>query len=584
MTANETVLRGIPVSPGVVIGKAFLFDTASVHVPRRRIDPAEIESETERFMTALDKTQREIQDLRDGMTDEFEKRVMTSYISMLRDPDLIERTRLTIRNELINAEYAFSKYMDRLSRDLRDRGSDFFIERLSDIRDLAKRILGYLTGQGRESLANLPEEVIVVAHDLSPSDTALMNKEKVIGIATDIGGRTSHTAIMARSLEIPAVVALESVSESVETGDLLAIDGSMGYVYVNPNEETLARYRREQSLFFEHERDLESFLELPAVTRDGKAVELFANIEFSGESLSVKRHGASGIGLFRTEFLFMNREHPPSEEEQYRAYREVLEALPGYPVTIRTLDLGGDKFASAVRLAPELNPLLGARAIRFCLARPEIFRAQLRAILRASVHGDLHVMYPLISGIEELEQANEILEEERRALLAKGIPVKERIPVGVMIEVPSAAVIADQLARRADFFSIGTNDLVQYTLAVDRTGEHVSHLFDPLHPAVIRLIKLIIEAGHNAGIPVAMCGEMAGDSLVVAFLLGLGLDQFSVSPIVVPEIKKVIRSLSVADLVDVPSHVEKMGTLEEVHRYVDQLNKRLARKSETAAN
>lgn len=580
MSGNESLLKGTAVSPGVAIGRAFLFDTQSVHVPRRRIEAFEIDPEMERFKAALARTRNEIERFQDSVADDFEKRVMGSYVSMLQDPDLVDQTQKYIQSELINAEYAFTRYMDRLSRDLRERGSDFFIERLSDIRDLAKRILGHLTGRSRDSLSDLSSEVIVIAHDLSPSDTALMNKEKVIGIATDVGGRTSHTAIMARSLEIPAVVALETVSERVETGDLLVVDGSLGTVYVNPNEETLARYRKVQSLFFEHERDMESLVGLPAVTLDGKSVDLFANIEFPEEADSVTRHGAAGIGLFRTEFLFMNRQHPPSEEEQYEAYKKVLETFPDHPVVIRTLDIGGDKFVSTIRLSPEMNPLLGSRAIRFCLSHPEIFRTQLRAVLRAGVYGNLHLMYPLVSGIEELEQANAILEEEKQSLMSRGVPVKGTIPVGVMIEVPSAALVADQLAKRVEFFSIGTNDLVQYTLAVDRAGQYVSHLYDPLHPGVVRLIKFIIKSGHENGIPVAMCGEMAGDPGLVALLLALGLDQFSASPIAIPEVKKMIRSIRMSDLASVSSDIEEMGSSAEVHRYVEGLALRLGLKSE----
>jgi phosphotransferase system enzyme I (PtsI) len=575
MDRNRSEFTGIPASPGIVIGKVLVYDVAQTSVARRLISEDEVPEEIRRFRKACDDARAEFESVRNAVGDEFEKRIIGNYALMLGDPDLREQTERIIRSDFVNAEFALAQYMDRLERDIRSRGSDFFNDRLSDLRTVQRRVNDLLSGEGRRVLPVLKEPVVIVSHDLSPSDTAHMDKEKVVGFATDVGGRTSHTAIMARSLEIPAVVGLEKITQVARTGDHIILDGSSGGVYVNPRGDILRRYWHKQKQLLAVERNLENLQTLPAETLDGVQVELGANIEFPKEVAAVKRYGSHGVGLFRTEFLFMGRETFPTEEEQFEHYREVAEAFNPDPVTIRTLDLGGDKFASSIRISSELNPMLGSRAIRFCLSQPDLFRTQLRAILRASPYGRLRIMYPMISSLWELERANEILAEARAELHSQGIPVAEEIPVGVMIEVPSAAIIADRFAQKTDFFSIGTNDLIQYTLAVDRTREGVAHLYDPNHPAVLRLIHCVVQAGHEAGIPVAMCGEMAGDPAFVPLLLAFGLDEFSMAPIAIPEVKRVIRNLRVSDLGDCMEQVLSFASTEEVQEFIRDLNRRV---------
>ena len=406
-----------------------------------------------------------------------------------------------------------------------------------------------------------------MAHDLSPSETAMMHKENVCGFVTEVGGKTSHTAIMAKSLEIPAVAGLHQASENINNDDLLIIDGALGLVIVNPDEATLDSYRQEEDKLRDVTQRFLQVKDLPAVTSDNHKVTICANIELPEEIPSVKLHGAAGIGLYRTEYFYMNREDIPSEEEHFQAYKSVAEALLPYPVTIRTLDLGGDKFVSQLEIPHEMSPFLGWRAIRFCLARPDIFKVQLRAILRASTYGKLKLMYPMISGIEEFKQANQILQECKQELSKQGIPYDSDIKVGAMIELPSAALTSDLLAKVANFFSIGTNDLIQYSLAVDRSNERVAYLYEPAHPAVLRMIRNIIEAGHNNNISVAMCGEMSGDAAMVLILLGLGLDEFSMPSSAIPQIKYIIRCLTLKEAKNIAQEALSLPTGREVELF-----------------
>jgi phosphotransferase system enzyme I (PtsI) len=563
-------LKGIAAASGISIGPAYKIGKEEFVIPKQPIRQEEIPLQIQLFEEALIKTRREIIELQKRIGAEMgqeEAQIFDAHLLVLEDRMLIEEVISRLKKEQLCVAFIFSevlkKYIDVFSR-IED---EYLKERIVDINDVGRRILRHLLGKTRQSLADLKERVIVVAHDISPSDTAAMHKQNVAAFVTDIGGKTSHTAIMAKSLEIPAVVAVGEGTAKIRAGDILIVDGIMGVVIVNPDEETLAEYRKEEEKLRGIAERFLSVKDLPAITLDGKVVGINANIEFPDEVPSVKLHGGEGIGLYRTEFFYMNRKDLPTEEEHYQAYKYVAEEMKPYPVIIRTLDLGGDKFLSQFDIPREMEPFLGWRAIRFCLARPEIFRLQLRAILRASVHGNLKVMYPMISGIEELQQANKILEEAKEELKSKGISYNDDIKVGAMIEVPSAAMTVDILAKESDFFSIGTNDLIQYSLAVDRVNEKVAYLYEPAHPAVLRLVKNIIDVSHSKNIKVGMCGEMAGEQNLALILLGLGLDEFSIPPQIIPELKYIIRSLKFKQAQEIANEALKLSTGREIEEF-----------------
>jgi phosphotransferase system enzyme I (PtsI) len=548
---RQTILHGIAASPGIAVGRAFLFDPRHVVVEARPLAEDEVEREVERFLRAIENTKKHVRKLRQQVARQVNERqaaIFDAHLLILDDPTFTQDTAELIRRDRTNAEFVFnSQVQDMLAR-FEKIQDEMFSARAADISDVAQRVLASLMVQERPLLSTLPEPAIVIANDLGPSDTAHMNKEKVIGFATNRGGPTSHTAIMAKALEIPAVVATPLLTQHVRSGDLVIVDGIGGVVIVRPNRATLQRYARSKEALARFEQELSKNRHLPAETLDGYSVEVAANIELPEEVPHVIDHGAQSIGLFRTEFLYINRDRLPREEELFEMYRSVIAALSPRTVIFRTLDLGGDKFAKTVPLSKELNPFLGLRAIRLCLEYPEIFRRQLRAILRASIYGHIKIMFPMVSSIEEVRAAKAMLEEVQRDFRRHRVAFNREIEVGIMIETPSAAVAADLLAREVDFFSLGSNDLIQYTLAVDRVNENVAHLYEPLHPSVLRLIQNTIDAGHRQGIWVGVCGEIAGDPTMAAILVGMGIDELSMGALRIPEIKQVIRQLRVSDV------------------------------------
>ena len=577
------VLTGIAASPGIVIGKAFVLDSEEISIPQKTIRESAIPKEITRLQDALTMTRAEIMGIRDKISHEIGQEhgdIFNAHLMVLEDRVIIEEVMERIKKEKFSAEYIFSQVLKKYIQSFLKIDDEYLRERVSDISDVGRRVIRHLVGDQRSSLGDIKEKVIVVSYDLSPSDTAVMNRN-VIGFVTDIGGRTSHTAIMAKSLEIPAVVGLEKATHIIKTGDVLILDGMHGTVMVNPSAVELTKSRHEQLRFLEFNKGLKRFKDLPCVTKDGRRIELAANIELPSETDSVISHGADGIGLYRTEFLYMNRAGLPTEEQQYQAYKSVALSMAPKPVIVRTFDLGGDKFLSHLEMPHEMNPFLGWRAIRFCLATPDIFKVQLRAILRASVHGKLRLMYPMISGVGELRQANKLLEESKSELHAKKIHYDENMEIGAMIEIPSAALTCDILASEVDFFSIGTNDLIQYALAVDRINEKIAYLYEPAHPAVLRLLKMIIETGHSKKIWVGLCGEMSGDPFLTPVLVGLGIDEISTSPVMIPEIKKIIRSITYSEAEDIAKQALNFNTGEEVVNFLKNKYQQILRLTST---
>jgi phosphotransferase system enzyme I (PtsI) len=548
---GERVYRGIPVSAGVCRGKLLVLGKAQHTVARQSLPEGALAEEVNRLEKALVQTRQEILEVQRKVSEAMgaaEGSIFDAHLLVLEDRTLIDEVVRVIQKEQVNAEYAFLQVAERYAATLSAIEDDYLRERAADMRDVTGRVLNNLVGRPNElDLRHLIEPSIVISHDLTPSSTAQMERDKVLGFGTDVGSKTSHTAIMARSLRIPAVVGLKSATEELESGQYALLDGFNGVVIVNPTDQTLFEYGqliRKQVTLEEKLRDVVS---KPAVTLDGCRIFLSANIEQAADAQSVIESGAEGVGLFRTEYLYISRDHLPSEEEQYQAYRQVVAALKPHPVVIRTFDLGGDKFLSHLQVPTEMNPFLGWRAIRFCLQERDVFRSQLRAVLRASAEGNVKMMYPMISGLEELNQANALVEQYKAELRKESVPFDEGMEIGAMIEIPSAALIADSLARRLKFFSIGTNDLIQYALAVDRMNEKIAHLYEPTHPAILRLIKDTVEAAHRNHIWVGVCGEMAGDPVLVPLLLGLGVDELSAAPPLVPQVKFMLRRLKMPE-------------------------------------
>jgi phosphoenolpyruvate-protein phosphotransferase (PTS system enzyme I) len=565
----EALVQGIAASQGIAYGRVFIFLQSDLELPSYEVDADKRLAEISRFEEALLVTRGQIQGIRDKVERDLgpdEARIFDAHLLVLEDQALIGETIRDFEASGRNIEACFNAVSQRYIQAFAQIDDAYLRERAGDLKDVAQRVLANLLGQATGSLSQLVDERVVVANDISPSDAAILDRSRALAMVTDSGSKTSHAVIVARSMRIPAVVGVRSLTGLVENGDWILVDGYDGLVVVNPSDQTLFRYGKIQVQKKSFEQRLMSANRNPSVTLDGRTIHLRANIEKDDEVALVKEYMAAGVGLFRTEFLYLNSLQMPNEEAQYKAYRTVAEQLAPLPVVIRTLDLGGDKpIAGNADLFPrEANPFLGFRAIRFCLEHTPIFKEQLRAILRASAHGRVHLMYPMISGCEEFDRANVVLEECREELRREGVPFDERMPVGCMIEIPSAACTADLLAPRNAFFSIGTNDLIQYLLAIDRVNDRIAHLYEPTHPAVVRTLSHIVEEGHRAGIKVSVCGEMAGDPLLAPLLIGLGVDELSMTPPLLPAVKFVIRSMTMEDANTLAREALKRSTSREI--------------------
>lgn len=572
-------LRGIGVSAGIAIGNVRLFQFATpLEIEKTTIQESYTQAELTRFEQAIDKTRQALQELGERVTQRGEDKALSEVLAMhmmlLDDRMITDSTKNLIQSDLYSAEYALTVTV----KEIRDRYAtlpDLFRERFKDVEDICRRILDNLLGKETLSLENIEDQCIIISKDLTPSDTASLRSDKVLGFVTEVGGKTSHTAILARALEIPAVVGVNSLTRYVRPNDTIVVDGSTGLVIINPPEDEMDEYLDLRTQYIARQNKLFAISELEPVTLDGHRIELAANIEFPEEVDLVQKYAAHGVGLYRTEFLFLDRHFLPSEDEQYEHYAKIADDLYPQPVIIRTLDLGGDKFAHALDHVNELNPYLGCRAIRFCLQNPDIFRVQLRAILRASAKNNIKIMYPLVSNISELHEANEFLEKIKRELTSEGAEFNDQIETGAMIEVPSAVMMARDMADVLSFYSIGTNDLIQYTLAVDRGNEKISELYQPLHPAVLRMISMVVQAGREFNLPVSVCGEMAGDPLTALVLLSLGVERFSMSPPVLPSVKEIIRAVKLDQLREFGEDLLQYKTYSEVRNVLQQAIPRL---------
>jgi phosphotransferase system enzyme I (PtsI) len=571
--AEYRTYQAVGASPGIAIGRAFHVERSRVKVfYEYLIDERQVPREVRRFKKAAEEAERELKAVKREFAVDFKDRayILDSHLLILRDPMIYQKTIETIQADKVNAEWALKRSLDA-SKELFSRIQDDYIRsRFADIEHVVERILRLLAGHKEQRITDIGARVIVVAHDLSPADTMQMQLDRVMGFVTEVGGRTSHTAIISRSMEIPAVLALEGAGEKIGSGELVIVDGSAGLVIVDPDPETLELYRRKQLDYQAYQAQVNRCAHLPAETLDGYRIQINANIELMEEMAAVLDHGGEGVGLYRTEFLYLNAKELPAEEVLFQNFRDVVQMVGGRPVTIRTLDIGGDKFASCLDVPEEMNPAMGLRAIRLCLKEPEIFRVQLRAILRASAFGDVRILIPMVSSLEEVRAAKVLLEEVKADLRRRGVPFGERIPLGIMIEVPSTVAIADLLAREVDFFSIGTNDLIQYSLAIDRNNEQVAHLYEPLHPAVLRMVRQVVEAGHSCGISVAMCGEMAGEPGYVPVLLGLGLDELSMNALSIPKVKRLIRMATMEECRELVGEILKLSTAEEIREHLQR--------------
>lgn len=565
------MIQGIAASNGIAIAKAYQLVTPELTYEKKSIDNPN--TEIDRLEKALETAKQELEKIREHtrkeMGDEHAE-IFSAHLLVLDDPELVTPIKNNIKNENVMAEAALEETTNMFIDMFKNMDNAYMRERAADIQDVTKRVLAHLLGVTIPSPALIDEKVIVIANDLTPSDTAQLNREFVQGFATDIGGRTSHSAIMARSLEIPAVVGTKDITNAVKKGDMVIVDGVEGNIIVNPSDDELASYKEKQENFEKQKEEWAKLKDEPTITADQEQVELAANIGTPDDVESVLANGGEGIGLYRTEFLYMGKSQLPTEDDQYDAYKSVLEQMEEKPVVVRTLDIGGDKELSYLDLPEELNPFLGFRAIRFCLENEPVFRTQLRALLRASIHGNLKIMFPMVATLEEFRQAQGVLLDEKENLKDEGVNVSDEIEIGIMVEIPSTAVIAGQFAKEVDFFSIGTNDLIQYTMAADRMNERVSYLYQPYHPAILNLISTVIEAAHHENKWVGMCGEMAGDTIAIPALLGMGLDEFSMSATSVLPARTQIRGLSKEKMASYKNKLLSMGTTEEVIEFIKE--------------
>ena len=570
--AKDTYLVGIGVSPGISIGEVNLLNQ-SITVDDWPITADEIDAELERFHWALEQSRNELLEIKKTVSSKPHLRehlyILDTHLLILEDEMLVQGTERVIR-EQVSCEGALKKTLQQLRQLFEKIEDEYLRERRSDVDAVGGRLMRILTGENQRSIDDIGPRALVVAHDLSPADTMQMDRDRVLGFITDKGGKTSHTAILARSLEIPAIVGLETITSLVYDRLPAIIDGGSGVVILNPSEETFKEYLKRKQSYQYQQKELHGFKDLPAITTDNVRVALRGNCELVSEFPVARNHGAEGVGLYRTEFLYLGRSEPPSEAEQFAAYREILEEMQPHPVTIRTLDIGGDKVVSQLNVTDEANPAMGLRAIRFSLREGKLFRVQLRAILRASVYGNVRIMFPMISGVAELRICKRILREVQQELDQEGLRYAPVIEVGIMVETPSAVLLAPFLAEEVDFFSVGTNDLIQYCLAVDRGNEHVAYLYEPMHPAILRALKAVCCAANDAGIGVSLCGEMAGDPLYALVLLGLGFHELSMNPASIPRVKRVLRQVSRQDGEQLLVTLLRLKTAKEVSACLDQ--------------
>ncbi|HYK73093.1 MAG TPA: phosphoenolpyruvate--protein phosphotransferase [Pseudoneobacillus sp.] len=559
------VLKGIAASSGIAIAKAYEIKEPDLSFEMRKV--SDVAEELERLKAALATSQMELEKIRDKANEDLgsdKAAIFEAHLLVLNDPELISPIEDKIKGEQVNAEHALKEVASMFINLFEQMDNEYMKERAADIRDVTNRVLANLLGVKVVNLSTISEEVIIIADDLTPSDTAQLNRKYVKGFTTNIGGRTSHSAIMARSMEIPAVVGTKAATTKIKNEDIVIVDGLKGEVHINPSPEVIELYKQEHIRYEEQKAEWAKLVNESTVSADGHHVELAANIGTPNDLEGVIANGAEGVGLYRTEFLYMGRNELPSEEEQYGSYKAVLEGMKGKPVVVRTLDIGGDKELPYLELPKEMNPFLGYRAIRLCLEEQDLFRTQLRALLRASIYGNLKIMFPMIATLDEFRAAKAILVEEKEKLVAEGTAVSEIIELGIMVEIPSTAILADQFAKEVDFFSIGTNDLIQYTMAADRMNERVSYLYQPYNPAILRLVKMVIDAAHREGKWAGMCGEMAGDENAIPLLLGLGLDEFSMSATSILKARSQILRLTTQEMNELADRALQMSTVSEV--------------------